>query len=67
MTCEGCVLGTTAALLDCVEKASAAAPGAVASISSTKPLDLGNLFNNGNGVVAGESFIRFLIAANINM
>ncbi|KIH64474.1 centromere binding protein B, DNA binding protein [Ancylostoma duodenale] len=47
--------GTTAALLDCVEKASAAAPGAVASISSTKPLDLGNLFNSADGAVAEPS------------
>ncbi|EYC44249.1 hypothetical protein Y032_0467g1992 [Ancylostoma ceylanicum] len=47
--------GTTAALLDCVEKASAAAPGAVASISSTKPLDLGNLFSNTNGAAVEPS------------
>ncbi|KHJ76354.1 hypothetical protein OESDEN_24026 [Oesophagostomum dentatum] len=47
--------GTTAALLDCVEKASVSAPTAVASISNTKPLDLGNLFKNTDGAMAESS------------
>ena len=40
-------LGLTAALLDCVEKASSTTntPTAMANISSSKPLDLAQFFN----------------------
>ncbi|KAK5986621.1 HTH CENPB-type domain-containing protein [Trichostrongylus colubriformis] len=52
--------GTTAALLDCVEKAVAppkasVPPVAVVSIANTKPLDLNNLFGSNEGVPAAAS------------
>ncbi|KAK6029607.1 centromere binding protein B, DNA binding protein, partial [Ostertagia ostertagi] len=52
--------GTTAALLDCVEKAVAppkpsAPPVAVVSIANTKPLDLNNLFGRNETASAGTT------------